>query len=268
MGSAEFHVHTNVSWCAGEDMSPAAMRARAAAEGLSLLGFADHLWLDPKRGCRPALARVLGLRRSLAALPPSGPRTLAGAEADCAPGLGAAGGEGLRELDFVVAAYHFADVRTGLVSWPRTPEELARILLDGFRSVIDAPGVRIAGHPFFIPPSVWRRLPEGLREEPEEAFAVVARSAGRLLALAAERGIAIELNAKALGPWARETMRPVVAAARECGCRFALSSDAHLLGEIGRSLSLSEWVRSAGIGSREIADGEGWPPPSAARPAA
>jgi len=261
-------VHTSISWCAASDMTPEAMTARAAREGLAAIGFADHLWLDRRRGSRPALDWILRLRDALARIPPAGPSRLVGAEADCAPGLGAAGGFELRRLDFVVAAYHFSDVRTGLASWPRTVEELALRMLDGFRSVLDAPAARIAGHPFFVPPSVYRRLPAPLQDRLGDAFAIVIRGAGRLLALAAERGIAIELNAKALGPRSRETMLPVIRAARECGCRFALSSDAHRLDEIGRTRELAGYIRMAGIGGRDLVTGEefvpaGAPPPTA-----
>ncbi|MEK7474477.1 MAG: hypothetical protein AAB152_02480 [Candidatus Coatesbacteria bacterium] len=256
MANAEFHIHTSISWCAAPDMTPEAMQAQATRAGLSVMGFADHLWLDPRRGSRPAVPWILRLREGLARLPAGGPRHLLGAEADCAPGLGAAGGDALRQLDFVVAAYHFADVRAGLVPWPRTVEELAARVLDGFRSLLDAPAARIAGHPFFIPPSVYRRLPEAVQERLGDVFAIVALGAGRFLPLAAERGIAIELNVKALGPWSREVMLPVLRTARECGCRFALSSDAHRLDEIGRTRGLAGYLRDAGIGDRDLVTGD------------
>ena len=260
MNRGEFHLHTGISWCAAREMSPEAISAKAGAMGLARIGLADHLWLDPRRGSRPAVGWILRVREALRALPAGGPVMLVGAEADCAPGLGAAGGDALRDLDYVVAAYHFSDVRTGLAPWPSSPDELALRMLDGFRSLIDAPGVRIAGHPFFVPPRVWNRLPLSVQDNPDEAFARVVRGAGRLLALAAERGIAIELNAKALGPWSRAALLPIVRIARECGCRFALSSDAHRLDEIGRSRTLADWVSAAGIGGREILTGDEWRP--------
>jgi hypothetical protein len=135
-------------------------------------------------------------------------------------------------------------------------EELALRILDGFRSLLDAPAARIAGHPFFIPPSVYRRLPETLQDRLGDVFAIVVRGAGRLLPIAAGRKIAIELNVKALGPQSRKVMLPVLRTARECGCRFALSSDAHQLDEIGRTLGLAGYLRTAGIGERDLVTGE------------
>jgi histidinol phosphatase-like PHP family hydrolase len=240
-------------------MTPDAMLARGSSLGLQTMGFADHLWLDPRRGSRPSLAWILRLREALATIPAGGPRRLVGAETDCAPGLGAAGGEGLRALDFVVAAYHFADVREGLQPWPGTTEDLAACMLAGFRSLLDAPGVTIAGHPFFIPPSVFRRLPEPVRDRIGDAIGLVTHGAGELLTIAAARGVAFELNARALGPWSRAALLPVIRIARECGCRFALSSDAHRLDEIGLSARLSDYLRVAGIGPREIVEGDAKP---------
>lgn len=243
----EFHVHTRASWCAERDSSVAAIRHAAHRRGLDGVVLSDHLWLDPRRPSRPSVERVLALRAEVDALPPGGPRIVLGAEADCAPGLGLAGGEATRALDVVIAAYHFSDVRLDRTPAPQTPEELAALLVGGFRSLVEAPGVAVAGHPFYLPPRVFHALPDALKSRLGDTLALVAREAPPWFAEARRRGIAVELNAKALGPWNRPLLRPLFALAREAGCRFVLSSDAHRLSDVGRSAELADYAAGLGI---------------------
>ncbi len=242
----DLHVHTNASWCAGREMSPDAIARAGEISRIPAIGLADHLWLDPKRGTRPAPERLLRLREEIRK-PDARKILLVGAEADCAPGIGAAGGKSLSKLDFAVVAYHFADLRRGLVPWPETPEALASMIVDGFRAVIEAPFVTVAGHPFFIPPRILARLPEGLLSNLDEAFEAARKRVGPLFELAARRGIALELNAKALGPVARRTLLPLFRAAAEQGCRFALSSDSHMLGDIGKTRLMLGYAEKIGL---------------------
>src|SRR6185503_717564 len=196
-------------------------------------------------GSRPSIDRLLTLRPQVAASSPV--KLLLGAEADCAPHAGLAGGESVSALDYVIAAYHFTDVRHGAEPVPETPEALARLLLNGFHSLIRAPHATIAGHPFFIPPTVYHKLPETLQRRIPDAFALVRQSAAPLFAEAKARNVAIELNAKALGPRHRDALLPLFRLAKDAGCRFVLSSDAHLPGEIGRSRSLSAYATTLGL---------------------
>ena len=247
---SDLHVHTNLSWCAGQDMSPDAIAEEARRSGLHTVGLADHLWLDRKRGCRPAVAHLGRRRRELTATGPV--RILFGAEADCAPRRGLAGGAETRELDFVIAAYHFTDVREGLTSWPRTPEELARIMLEGFRSATEAPAATVIGHPFYLPPAVFRRLPPDLQDALPDAVALVVRGAGDLLGVAARRGLALELNFKALGPVHRALLAPLFRRAAEAGLTFTVSSDAHRLADLGRTRLLKEYLGEIGVDQNSI----------------
>ena len=267
----DFHVHSSLSWCAGAEMTAEAIAETAGKRGLSVIGLADHLWLDPRRESRPAIARLLGRREALADLG-SQVRILLGAEADCAPGRGIAGGAGsaasgivgndsargpgLDKLDFVVAAYHFADVREGATPWPKTPEDLAEILLAGFSAVVRAPVARVAGHPFFIPPSVYRRFPPDLQKSSGAAMEIVARRAGELFRLASARGMAVELNVRALGPYYQRTLLPLFRTAAECGCGFVVSSDAHRLGELGRGGILEDYLSEAGVTDKLLERGD------------
>lgn len=260
MLAAEYHIHTNASWCAAAAMTPAAITDAARRRGVGVIGFADHLWLTkpvagrPRDAARPAPERIMRIRTLLDVLPRSGPHILLGAEADCAPELGIAGGESLAGLDYVVGAYHFSEIRTGQAPWPDTPEALAGVMLGGLRSVVTARHVRVAGHPFFIPPRVYHALAGDLRDRLAVTFALVAAGAPPLLALARDAGIAIELNAKALGPMHRPALAPVYRAAKEIGCRFVLSSDAHRLEDVGNSVTLADWAASVGIGPADFMD--------------
>jgi histidinol phosphatase-like PHP family hydrolase len=256
MFSADFHVHTSISWCAAEEMTLEGIARTAGMEGLETVGLADHLWLDPRRGTRPALSRLLTLREKIADLR-SPVRFLLGAEADCAPHRGVAGAGETDKLDFVIASYHFADVREGAVPRPSTPEELAALLIGGFRSVVSAPGILVAGHPFYIPPAVYRRLPPSLQERIGEAVGIVLREAGPVFEQAARRGIAVELNARALGPVHRRMLLPLFRLAVECGCAFTVSSDSHGLRDLGRTRELKSYMKSAGITSASLRTADG-----------
>lgn len=242
---SEFHVHTALSWCAARAMTAESITAEAAAAGLSVIGLADHLWLDPRRGSRPSIDRLLTLRPVTAS--PGPVKLLLGAEADCAPHAGLAGGETVKALDYVIAAYHFTDVRHGATPPPQTVEALARLQLAGFHSLLQHAHVTIAGHPFFIPPTIFHKLPETVQRHMPEVFALIQRDVAPLFAEAKARGIAIELNAKALGPRHRDVLSPIILLAKAAGCRFVLSSDAHLPGEVGRSRSLSSYASSLGL---------------------
>jgi histidinol phosphatase-like PHP family hydrolase len=249
----DMHVHTNASWCAAREMSPWAIAGAAGTAGARIIGLADHLWLDPKRGTRPAAERLFRLRDE-AFHCGSGASLRLGAEADCAPGLGVAGGETLRRLDFAVVSYHFADLRRGTRDWPTSPEKLAEIMVEGFRSVVEAPFVTIAGHPFFVPLRIMGRMPAVVTTRLSETFDRARRQAEPWLVLAARRGIALELNAKALGPLARRMLLPFFRDAAEIGCRFALSSDAHRLADIGETRALLSYADEIGVRKTSFLD--------------
>lgn len=236
-------------------MTLEAIHARARDLGLGTAGITDHLWLDEGRECRPSVAHLAGLRGEMEALPRP-PRFLLGAEADCAPRRGAAGGAELSRLDFVIGSYHFADVRLGAARQPETAEELSGLLLDGFRSAASAEHVGIVGHPFHIPRRILRALPEPVRARPGRTYDLIRAGSGPLLRLAHERGVALELNSRALGPIARRELLPVFREARERGLKFVLSSDAHHPREMDRRAGLADYADSIGLGPADL-----WPAP-------
>jgi len=244
--SGDFHIHTNASWCAAAEMTPAAVAAAAGALGLAEIGLSDHLWLDAARGSRPAVARLLARRREPAG-GAGGPAVRLGAEADCAPGLGIAGGAELAALDYVIAADHFSDLRQGVAPWPDSPETLAGRLAAGLLAAAGAPHATILGHMGYLPARVAGKMPWLGPGGMASVYELALPLATPALAEAARRGVAVELNAKALGPRSRALLLPWFRRARELGCAFTFASDAHRLADVGRQRLLADYARAAGI---------------------
>lgn len=255
--SCDYHIHTFHSYCAGKEMSLEAICGRARRLGLETAGISDHLWLDAERVCRPSVEHLMDIRGEMDGVPRP-PRLLLGAEADCAPAWGAAGGPALARLDYAIGSYHFGDVRLGAERAPETAEGLARLLLAGFGSVVTADHVSIAGHPFHIPRKILRGLSGPVRADPGAVYALIQAGAGPLLETARDRGVALELNARALGPIARTGLLPVFRKAREAGCRFVVSSDAHHPHEMDRRADLGDYAGAIGLGAGDL-----WPGPGA-----
>jgi histidinol phosphatase-like PHP family hydrolase len=228
-------------------MTIEAIGQKAQEAGLAVIGISDHIWLDLERGSRPAIEHLLASRDEIDAYG-GATRILLGAEADCAPGRGAAGGEGLRLLDYTVGSYHFAEVREHQAEPPETPEQLAIMLVEGFRSVVESPHINICGHPLHIPRRIYRAMPDSLFDLLPEAYRRAISAAKPHLVTAAGKGVIIEMNSHALFPKVREGMLPFFRLAREAGCRFAVTSDAHRPGEVGRGRAETiEYAGRAGI---------------------
>jgi len=243
----DLHIHTHHSYCASSEMTLENIAKRAVEAGLAVVGLSDHAWLDLERGCRPAIAHLLETRKELAAR--DWPVTfMLGVEADCAPGRGAAGGDDIKLLEYSIGSYHFAEVRENLVPPPGTPEKLAGMLAEGFRSVVESTHITLAGHPLHIPRRIYRSMTDGMFDHLAETYRMAIELSAPHLATAASRGIAIEINSHALFPRIRAAMLPFFTSARNAGCRFAVSSDAHRPGEVGRGRAQTlEYARSAGI---------------------
>jgi len=256
----DLHLHTTASWDASAEMTPRAVADRARTMGLEAAGFADHLWLTPKGKSRPSPAYLLRSRTRIPA-EPSGPRLLLGVEADCAPAPGMAGGDDLKAFDFVIGSYHFADLRYGSVPRPSSPGEFTERLLAGLRSVLEAPRVDIVGHPFHMPWRALEHLPEALRDRIPEAVASALAQAGPLIDIAVGRGVALELNARALTPRARAGLSIFFREALHRGARFVISSDAHQLAEMDGVEGVADYARELGIRPSDL-----WTPPGSASP--
>jgi len=232
-------------------MTPAAIQERAAESGIRCVGLSDHLWTDRKGRWRPSPSRLLGMRPGISRLPRI-PRLLIGAEIDChcrpAPGR-------LEEtvgFDFLIVADHLADLKSGAFHLPTEPETMASRLMDGFRLAASHPRCRIVGHPFYLPAALLSRMSAARPGYAQNLYSSVAERAVELTAIAFARGIAVELNARALDLRLRSLLLPVFRAALSTGCRFTLGSDAHSLAEIGSTIRLKDYAEEIGVKSGEL----------------
>jgi len=251
MSSSDLHVHSYHSYCASPEMTLAAIAIKAVETGLATVGISDHIWLDLERGCRPAVAHILNTRKELEGLP-TPVRFLLGAEADCTPGRGAAGGDELRLLDYAIGSYHFAEVRENEAPVPGTPEGLGLMLAEGFRAVVEAPHISVAGHPLHIPRRIYRAMNDRVRAGLPQVYRTAVEAASGHLRTAASRGVAIELNARALFPKVRPAMLPFFMSARRAGCRFSLTCDAHRPGEMDARGELAVYADGLGLSSADF----------------
>ena len=250
-GEIDLHVHTFHSYCASPQMTLEAIAKKAMETGLSVVGLADHFWLDRDRGCRPAVAHILLTRNELVSR--QGPvRFLLGAESDCSPSRGAAGGEELSQLDYAVGSYHFAEVRENEAPMPLTADALGIMLAEGFRSIVEAPHIRVAGHPLHIPRRIYRAMNDSIRTNLAGVYRTAIDSALPHLKTAARRGVAIEMNVRALFPRIRPAMFSFYAAALKAGCQFSLTCDAHRPGEMDARVDLAAYADELGLSSSDF----------------
>jgi DNA polymerase (family 10) len=201
----DLHSHTTES--DGRD-SLEAMAEAARAAGLAYLAVTDHsraipspargTGMDEKR-CLAHLRRIRELGRKLGAF-----ALLAGIEVDILPdGRLDMDDEVLAQLDVVVASLH-----------SRLNMEAAE-MTDRVLRAFENPHVHVWGHPL-------ARLI--LAREP------VALDVERVLAAAVRRGIVLEINGQ---PDRLDLPDSWIRAARDMGARFAISSDAHSVRQLG-----------------------------------
>jgi histidinol phosphatase-like PHP family hydrolase len=175
----------------------------------------------------------------------NGLQALVGVEADYTlAGRDCVDAETLRQADYVIcAASHFH-----LQAAPRpaedTPRAKAELMLRMAKEALRMPGVSIWAHPFdckhmrpLVPILAWAR--EGELAE--------------LIALANERGIAVEING---GPARLEdycqATAPFYALAHEMGARFTITADAHHPDDFERLDLALAWARALGLQDEDL----------------
>jgi DNA polymerase (family 10) len=207
VGDLQGDLHSHTTESDGRD-SLEAMVDAARSRGLSYLAVTDHsraipspthgTGMDEKR-CLGHLARIRELQTRI-----DGFRVLAGIEVDILPdGRLDMADDVLAQLDVVVASIH-----------SRLNMEAAE-MTDRLLRAFDSPHFQIWGHPL-------ARLI--LKRDP------VAADVERLLAEAARRGIALEINGQ---PDRLDLPDTWIRAARKQGARFVVSSDSHATGQLG-----------------------------------
>jgi len=249
-------VHTYLSACCADPLQrPDGILAQAKSLGRAVIGFSDHLWMNPHQEpnawYRPQDARqIVRLREDLRAVD-TAMRVLVGCEADTlAPGRFSITAEFARGLDFVnlsCSHFHIRDV----VQQPpdADPRSLGTHLLTFFVSAVQSGFATTIVHPL---------LPCG--SEALYDLAIAALSDAELLdalAIAAAQGVALEITPSFIPPstgiWSLETPLRVLTLAKCAGCRFTFGSDAHSLPGLARLELIHPLVAGLALSDDDLA---------------
>jgi len=260
----DFHVHTYYSPCArrldehGRPLaSPERLLERAAELGLRAIAFTDHFIQDPAasgvviyyKGTGPAM--LDNLRLELARMHPDPPvEVLVGCETETMrDGWVGVDREFAHSLDIVLVPtthYHLPDVPRP-PSW--APADVAAHMMDQLEAVLRLDYIHAIAHPF----ADHEDLIGDLRAIYE------AMSPARLqdiLGLAAEQGIALEVNGAALTsrklPHYPAIYAEICRLAKDLGVRFTYGSDAHDYRRLGMEQGVARWIRDVGLSGADF----------------
>lgn len=260
----DLHVHTYYSPCARREdaqgrpaATPERYFERIRELGLRLIVFTDHFVQDPSAPCMVQFYKGSGpailqdLRAELARLePPEGLQVLIGCETETlAPGTLGVSRALAEQLDFVLAPtthYHL----TG-VPQPRSfePQDVADHMLMMLESVVRLGWVDAIAHPFDERESLvgdLRRIYEAMDKTRLDD----------ILELAAQQGVALEVNGSAINspnrPHYPEMFLPVVQRAKALGVALTFGSDAHSLDMLGMSSENEAWFQQAGLSADDF----------------
>jgi histidinol phosphatase-like PHP family hydrolase len=247
---ADFHVHTRLSPCGKREATAEAMIRRAQQKGLAAIGFADHYTPRPVPGCafyaRQRIRIVEDLRAEIARIEDvDGVDVLVGVEADYTlAGQDCVDAETLRQADHVICAASHFHLHTAPRPAKDTPRAKVELMLRMAKEALGMPGISVWAHPFDC--SRMRPLVPILALAREDELA-------ELIALANERGIAVEING---GPVRLEdycqATAPFYALAHEMGTRFTITADAHHPDDFERLDLALAWARELGLRDEEL----------------
>ena len=260
----DFHVHTYYSSCAREvddEGSPLAAPERHLAQAAELnlrsIAFTDHFVQDPTapgvvifyKGTGPAM--LANLRAELARLNPHPQvQVLVGCETETMRtdwiGIDP---EFARSLDLILVPtthYHLRDVPRP-PSW--APADVAAHMLGRLEAVVQLDYVHAVAHPF----AESEKIIGDLRSIYES---MSAARLGEVLGLAAERGVALEVNGGALTserlPHYPAIYAEICRIAKPLGVRFVYGSDAHDYRRLGMRPDVAGWIGEAGLSEADF----------------
>lgn len=249
---ADLHIHTPLSRCCRDDrQTPGSVIEELASLGVRRIAFTDHVWLNPAadpgsfyRTQRSDHAiRVLKTTMHTGVWPLE---VLVGCEADMiSPDTFGITPEECLAFDVVLlASSHFH--LDGVESPPeKTPAGVARHLARFFLAAARSGIADILTHPL---------IPFGFLEQADRILDVFSESElFDMLAIAAQKGAAIEINGGILAEWQkyslrRESLVRIFSIAKAAGCVFSCGSDAHSFDVYRERYRLiGEYCREAGL---------------------
>lgn len=252
----DYHIHTNLSNCGHKDALPAAYAALAAGEGITDIGFSNHMWDEKIPGAsqwysNQTVTHVLSIRDELPedSLAEWGVRVHVGCEIDIDKHFTVGMASDTRALfDYVLVAtshLHMKDfaIDRNVTSLP----EVRTILLRRVDAALNACVADGIAHPFGV---------LGFYDRQDELLG--GYTDGELIGVfraAADAGVSLELNATAVLDHPGETDadgfsiqdKRLFTLARECGCRFHLGTDAHWPEAFCRHRELIAFAAACGI---------------------
>jgi len=255
----DVHVHTNLSSCSHDPaMDAAAVIRRAAELGLTTVGFANHMWDAAVPGASDWYApqdvnHVLSIREQVPA-DTRGVRVLVGCETEyCGGGKFGISPAAADRLDYVLIPHsHFHMKGFTVPAALREPRDVAAELVRRFDDVVASGLATGVAHPF---------LTLGFEEQLDEILALIGdeQFAG-CFGRAAEANVSVEIHTgmfPALGRGkerchCEETFLRVLSLARQAGCRFHFTSDAHRLADLDLTPKLAPYADRLGITPEDV----------------
>ena len=262
----DMHVHTTLSVCCSDPAAtPAAYLARAAEEGVRLIGFSNHYWdesipLEPHYKTANGVdigaigfysqqdtAHALQIRDQIPG-DTLGIRVLVGCESEyCGGGHIGISREKAALFDYVLIPVAHLHMPGFTCPGDESPEEVAQRLVRYFHEVCEFDYIDGIAHPFA--PLVYQdRLPKLLGTISDDTLA-------GCFAHASKSGIAVELNGDCIlrrydgsNPYLR-----IFTIAKRMGCHFYFGSDAHAIGSLGRYAEIETFARQCGFCEDDIA---------------
>lgn len=224
----DFHVHTNYSRSAQENMQPDIICQRAAELNLSYIGFTDHLYKHTTYG------DVVTLRKAVDKVNGDETKAFFSLEVELANVNETTLPASWRDqLDYVLLALdHASGPALPVPSVSDTEKWIERYCI-GYK-VAGKCGVDVLVHPFSGCPNALDLINDKKLIE--------------MLQCLADGEVAIEMNAVHLARhWGKADYGRLYRLAREVGLLFSTGSDAHRLEDFGRTRELNLWLDKLNI---------------------
>ena len=235
--SSDLHVHTKKSLCAPRETVPASYIPLCESEGIRIIGISDHVYPtqmihDYGYPTETRMSRLLSLRPALReAEAASGIKYLFGCEIDYFDCVGHPyiSPEESLQFDYVLfASSHILNYPHMYTAYDlQSPDVLRRLTIERFVAAckLDYPVPMGICHPLYPICSPYQaEIIDGISDE----------TLKELFSMAAEKHISIEIHACL---YRKDTPHNeyglsdhylrILAAARDCGCKFHIGSDAH-----------------------------------------